>query len=337
MLQTPTFPQEEWEIERGVVLQEEQQRKTYLGTVAYNAVDRHIVEGAMSNYNHPIIGEEQSIQQFTSDMMKQFHSEHYTRCNQVIVVAGPVEPKEVFDLVDSIKKVSGHWVTDWSCPHSEPAVVIPELPEDASPGSGMILEPYGGAPDQIYTSVLFPEFIQGHPWSSYNRAQAVRKKTMFRVVSDLLDEFGGILWNRLREERGLVYSFGFVHTKTWKVDCPWYMFIASPENTSEVMKIIQDTIAEAIENDDIISPKAIEERKVAAKARLEMRQDVVPILAREAFAEYCQNGAITTEEQERELIEEISSDNLKEALMSVAGMNGKEPLTIYTGDVLELK
>lgn len=337
MLQTPTFPQEEWDVERGVVLQEEQERKTYLGTVSYTAIDMNIVEGAMTNYNHPIIGEAESIQGFTVDMMKQFHSEHYTRCNQVIVVAGPVEPKEVLDLVESIKKNAGHWVGDWSCPSSEPTVTVPELPEDAQAGFGTIKVPYAGAPDQIQTSVLFPQLTQGHPWSSYNREQSVRQATMFSAATDLLDEFGGILWNRLREERGLVYSFGFAHIKTWKVDCPWCTFTASPENTPEVLKIMQDTIMEAIEKNDIVTAKTVEERKAVSEARLEMRQDALPGLARSAFAAYCRTGAILTEEQERKLIGEISVDNLKDALMSVAGLDGKEPLTIHAGDTAKLK
>lgn len=92
-----SFNQEDVEIEKGVVLQERMMRVDVEPSAWLNeAVNAQLFK--THPYKAPVIGYESHIQAYSYDDARRFYEQWYHPNNAVLVIAGDVEPEEVFRL-----------------------------------------------------------------------------------------------------------------------------------------------------------------------------------------------------------------------------------------------
>ncbi len=93
-----TFPEDKVESEKGTVAEERRMRnEDDPGGMAYQRLMELVFDG--HPYRHPTVGYMDDIQGYDRPMLIRFYDEYYHPDNATIVVAGDVEPDEVFAMV----------------------------------------------------------------------------------------------------------------------------------------------------------------------------------------------------------------------------------------------
>jgi len=93
------IPESEFAPELGVVLAERNQR-TDSNPNALLGEQRRAVRFLNHPYGTPIIGWREEIERLTPEDVYAFYEEHYAPNNAILVVAGDVEPEDVFEMAD---------------------------------------------------------------------------------------------------------------------------------------------------------------------------------------------------------------------------------------------
>ena len=94
----PIFPEDEWEKERNVILEELSMGEDDYEDLAYEL----LMKTAYPNLSigRPVIGTEENIKRFTCDDIRKYYETHYTSGNIVIVVVGNVEFEQAKHLTE---------------------------------------------------------------------------------------------------------------------------------------------------------------------------------------------------------------------------------------------
>ncbi|MEN3046640.1 MAG: insulinase family protein [Candidatus Hydrothermales bacterium] len=98
MIFKSTFPDKEFEKEKGVILQEIYQDRSREFNVVKEKVDSIIFLG--TNYSHPVIGYERAIKNLKKEKLIEFYKKFYVPNNMVIFISGDVDEKELFDFIE---------------------------------------------------------------------------------------------------------------------------------------------------------------------------------------------------------------------------------------------
>ncbi len=99
-----TLPAEEFEMEKGVVLEEIAMSKDDLPSTAYDVLYEHLC--AESELAWPILGYEETVKAMSRDQMHEYFRRRYAPHNLVLIVAGNVDPEEV---MRSASRHCGEW------------------------------------------------------------------------------------------------------------------------------------------------------------------------------------------------------------------------------------
>ncbi len=103
-MMTSTLPEEEFNMERNVVLEEIAMGKDQIEHVAFDFLQEKVFEGHPLAW--PILGYESTVQALTRDQMWAYFQKRYAPDNMMLVVAGNIDPDEV---IKSIHRHCGHW------------------------------------------------------------------------------------------------------------------------------------------------------------------------------------------------------------------------------------
>jgi predicted Zn-dependent peptidase len=259
-----------------------------------------------------IAGTPETVKSFDHGRTSEYHSRAFTPENLVIVAAGTVEHDELVSRVRS---------TDFSRP--------------VSPGSQLKLElqtPVTSAPLVIEQR---DDLEQAHVMIATPIVGATDKR---RYAADLLGSIlgGGSssrLWQKVREERGLVYSIGAGAVMFRDIGVFSVSAAASPEHVEEITEIVVDELRSVV--NDGVRDEELELHKDQARAAillsLEDSASRASALAsselvhgRQISVEETLAGidAVTTEDIRKLAAEYFRSDSLAfAALGDLAGIN----------------
>lgn len=93
-----TFPKNEIEKEKDVVLEEINSYKDYPSEQIYDDFEERIFEG--HSLSHNILGSRKNVKHFTTESIQQFFQNHYTTDRMVISIVGPADFKKVVRLCE---------------------------------------------------------------------------------------------------------------------------------------------------------------------------------------------------------------------------------------------
>jgi len=220
LLRSPTFPQQELELERRITLQAIRSQQEQPFAVAFDQL-RHIMYG-----NHPYalsgLGTEATVANLTRSDLLHFHQTHFRPDNLIISVSGRIQPEAAIGLIE---KALGDWQVP---PVPLPSLHLPEIvsapvrqakAQETQQSIVMLgyLAPAVAAISQTATSA------DAHP-SDY----AVLKLMNTHLGSGLSSR----LFVELREKQGLAYEVSaFYTTRLDPAQFVAYMGTA-PENTA---------------------------------------------------------------------------------------------------------
>lgn len=103
-LMRPVFPEDEFEIEKEVILEEIATYKDDLPAITYDFLYEQMCPG--HPMARPVLGYDQSIQAMTRDNMTAYFEQKYAPNNMILVIAGHVDPD---DALSSARRYCGQW------------------------------------------------------------------------------------------------------------------------------------------------------------------------------------------------------------------------------------
>jgi predicted Zn-dependent peptidase len=187
MVRRPRLTDEDFGVERDVVLEEVRQDATASAVVAEEALDALLWPG------HPLsrapVGTEEAVKGLTGEDVRAFWRRYYVPERTIVAVAGDVAHEEVLGLVESL---AAGWMPESAggAPESEPPLPAePAEPElEARYASGQTTYVYAG--------------VRGLPSTHPDRPA-------LELLSCALGELASSrLWADLRDTRGLAYDVG---------------------------------------------------------------------------------------------------------------------------------
>jgi len=184
MVRFPLLDAEEFEIERGVILDE-------------IAMYRDVPEDRVAQLSgqalwdgHPlgrdIAGEPESVSALTVDALRSFHARAYRPESAVLAAAGAVKPDE---LVEAAATYLGDWRAEGQRPTFDPAPQTLTLPRYRLQIQNT---------EQAHLQLAAPGLSRFHP----------DRFALSLLHAILGDGMISLLWQRLREQLGLAYNIG---------------------------------------------------------------------------------------------------------------------------------
>ncbi|MDD9331360.1 MAG: pitrilysin family protein [Wolbachia sp.] len=277
ILMNSTFPEDELEREKGVVIQEILQTNDSPSDIIF---DKYM-EAAYKNqsFGRSILGTQETVKSFTWENLNDYINEHYFGENMLLAVAGNMEHEEVVTLTkDALSKI-----------HSK------ELRKNVSSNytGGEYLE--HRKLDQVHLLIGLPSV------SRYDH-----KYYTFQVIDSILG--GGMssrLFQEVREKRGLaysIYSFNSSYTDTGMLS------IFAGTDSSNLDKLLGSITAELkklFTND--LKEKEVNRVKERIKSQILMSRESVSSRAETLSYYYANYNKYISKE---ELIEKISAVNI---------------------------
>lgn len=94
------FPEEEIEIEKGVVIDEIASYKDSPSEDIYDRFEEKLFEG--SPLSHPILGTKKSVKAITSDELRRFREEFFTPGRMVMTMVSPLPEKKMAGIIEKL-------------------------------------------------------------------------------------------------------------------------------------------------------------------------------------------------------------------------------------------
>lgn len=214
IIQNSTFPEEELEKERKVILQEIDMYKDDLNATSW----LKLYESVYPNQalGRPVIGTKENVTKFTRDDLLDYVKKGYTTDKMVISMVGNVKHEEVVDYVKN---------TFTSLPNKN------QLPVAQSK-----YEYHDITVESKFAQTAVIVSMEGDPL--YHKNTYV--SSLFRNILD-----GGMscrLFQEVREKRGLVYSVGVVNFSEIDTGLFGVWAAINKENIDETITVIKDTL-----------------------------------------------------------------------------------------------
>lgn len=215
LLRSPTFPQEEVDLERHLTLQAIRSQQEQPFTVAFDQL-RHAMYRDHP-YALPGLGMEETVAQLKREDLQAYHQAYFRPDNMVISLVGRIVPQAALDLVE---QVFGNWQTSAIDP---PALSIP--PVVANPCQSVTAQETQQS--IIMLGYLTPSVLDQSP------AADVSDYTTLKLLNTYLGNgLSSRLFVELREKRGLPYEVSaFFPTRLYESQFVVYMGTA-PDNTA---------------------------------------------------------------------------------------------------------
>lgn len=288
-----SFPDEEVEIEKGVVLDEISSYKDSPADDIYDVFEEKLFAG--STLSRSILGTEESVRSITPDMLREFRRINFIPANMALTVVAPDDEEKVLKLV---KKCLDSYVSDT-------LVEIPaRLPADDI---------------RECTAVHFDEKVKkddneancvigGFAPSMYEIEDRFATLLLCNMVGG--PALGSILGNILREKHGWVYNVECSYTPYAGKGIVSIIFGCDKANVSKCNRVIRKELAKLCE-------KPISERRLASAKRQILGQNAIGMENGEALClsmnkSMISFGKVATDESIRNLIMDISAEKILE-------------------------
>ncbi len=120
LLLNAAIPDDEFDRERDVVLEEIRQTYDSPDCIAFEALAESVYQ--RHPYGRPILGTEEILMQRSPDEMRRFHRAHYQPHNMAVVIVGDVAQD---DAIKWVERSFPAFPSPLTCPHSEPEAEPP--------------------------------------------------------------------------------------------------------------------------------------------------------------------------------------------------------------------
>jgi len=104
IIQFPTFPDSEVELERKITLQSIRSQKEQPFNVAFHQLRQNMYGD--HPYGQSILGTKESVSQLTVEDLHRYHQQYFRPDNMIVSISGRIDEQKVFDLVN---KTFGNW------------------------------------------------------------------------------------------------------------------------------------------------------------------------------------------------------------------------------------
>lgn len=98
MICNPTFPEDELEKEKGVVIEEINMNADDPDEVAFDSLEDNVYKGM--GMSHPVLGTKYTVSSFTHDKLDKYYFDHYTRDEIIVSIAGSFDRKKVIEYFE---------------------------------------------------------------------------------------------------------------------------------------------------------------------------------------------------------------------------------------------
>lgn len=98
MICNPTFPEDELEKEKGVVIEEINMNADDPDEVAFDILEDHVYKGM--GMAHPVLGTKYTVSSFTHDKLDEYYFNHYTRDEIIVSIAGSFDRQDVIEYFE---------------------------------------------------------------------------------------------------------------------------------------------------------------------------------------------------------------------------------------------
>lgn len=294
---TSTFPKDELEQMRNVVLQEIRRRDDEPMSRIYELVRSSFYQG--TSLARSILGSTESVKNLQRYDLRQFWKERYQPNNMLFAIAGKFDWEHVVTQVD---KLFGHWQGEAApSPKQQPVAT-----------THITLEPpQEGKQEHIALMVPFPNYLD----PSYYSAQ---------VLSEVL---GGSMASRLfvevREKRGLVYSVSAGQTSNRYVGALRIYAGTKPEQARECLQVIVSELRK-LEQEGITADE-LERAKIQLKSEHVMRSEGSGARMGAIARSWWYERKVRTIQEIKESIDAVTQESVLELLQRYSLLN---PLTV---------
>ncbi len=234
VIKEPTFPKEELEKARALILSDIKKQKDYLPMVTLDLFYKGLYERHPYGINP--LGTEESIKKIKRESLLHYYDHHVTADNMVLALAGNVHEKTVLQMV---KRLFSDWPKKrWSPPRpSQPKVVTKRKVIKEKIEKTQIHFALGNLGTTIHERDRFP----------------------LAIIDALLSGQSGKLFIPLRDVQGLAYAISFLHREGIEPGA-WCVYMAtSPENLDQaidgVIKALNRLKEQGITDDELESTK----------------------------------------------------------------------------------
>lgn len=257
MFINPTFPEEELERERGVILQEIGQTIDDPNDIIFD----HFQNIAFPNQpmGRPILGTAEIISKISSADLRNYHDAFYNSSSTIFSIAGNCEAKKVIDLIE---KYTSEIDTNVSCKKD-------------------IIPLYEGG----YFSDFRPKLEQAHVILGFEGVKYTDENyyTASLFSSILGEGMSSRLFQEIREKRGLVYSI-YSFNSCYRETGLFGVYAATgPDKVEDLLNVTYDEICKMKNS---ITKKEFNRTKAQFKSSI--------LMGRENTASLCEQNASQT-------------------------------------------
>lgn len=242
LLQTPTFPKDELEQMRNIVLQEIRRRDDEPMSRIFELVRTHFYAGTA--LARPLLGTSESVNGLQRYDLRQFWKERYQPSNMLFAIAGKFDWEHV---VAQMEARFGDWQGN----------TTPSPDQIPMPAQHIALEHLEGQQEHLALMVPFPAFIDPDYYPAL-------------VLSEVL---GGNMASRLfvevREKRGLVYTVSAAQSSSKHTGALRIYAGTRPDQARECFEVIVNELRK-LEKEGITADE-LERAKIQLKSETVMR------------------------------------------------------------------
>jgi predicted Zn-dependent peptidase len=279
ILQNPTFPAEELERERGVIIQEIYMTQDTPDDIIFD----HFQNVAFANQSlgRPILGPVETVSKIDASDLRAYRSKYYSADNIVFAAAGNVDHDEVLRLAEEY---------------------FAGFKTDATPVCDKQYDYVGGT----YSDIR--DLEQTHLIIGFNGLSSTSEDYYtLAILSSILG--GGMssrLFQEVREKRGLAYSI-YAFSSSYRKNGAFGIYAAtSPDKLAELSNVVAGELVEIRRN---ISEKELKRTKAQFKASL--------LMAKESASASCEQIANQTlifqrPIEQNETLEKINSVGIED-------------------------
>jgi predicted Zn-dependent peptidase len=303
ILLTSTFPSEDLEQMRSIVLQEIRRRDDEPMSRIFELVRANFYRGTA--LSRPILGSSESVSKLQRQDLVDFWKARYQPDNTLFAIAGKFDWDHV---VEQMQTLFGNWTG-----HAEST-----LEQRPAPTTNIALEHQEGKQEHLALMSPFPNYLD----PDYYAAQ---------VVSEVL---GGNMASRLfvevREKRGLVYSISAGLASNRNIGAMRIYAGTTPEQARECLKVIVDELHK-LEQAGITADE-LERAKVQLKSENVMRSEGSGARMGAISRSWWYERKIRTIQEVKDAIDAVTQEQVLNVLHRFSPLN---PLTVVAIGPLE--
>lgn len=282
-----TFPEDEMEKEKGVVLEEIAMTDDTPDDICLDLLACEYYKG--HTLGKTILGPAKNIKGFTKEQLQNYVAKYYVANNTVISVVGNISEEDAISLVEKYFNAN-----------FDNKKIKKKVVEKHETTSSQVVKTK--AINQANVAIAFPCFKIGDD-----------NEIAFRLFNTVFgDGMTSRLFQTIREKQGLVYNI-FSMPSSYKNDGYFTIFFATnPENVELAVKEIKNEIINILENG--ITEKEFERAKIQIKSGLVLgSESTISLMRAYGNAALFRNESFDMDKKIKE-IEDCTMDKIKPAI-----------------------